>query len=55
MTREEFEKYYKNELKSFESNLVNEKARIKTVLHDKFRKFGYDEAITIRDQEKKKV
>ena len=54
MTRDEFNKYYKKELSTFESNLTDEKSRIKSLLHDKFRDQGYSEVIEHREAELKK-
>jgi hypothetical protein len=54
MTRDEFNNYYKKEIQSFTTNLTDEKTRVKTLLHDKFRDQGYSEVIEHREAELKK-
>lgn len=54
VTREEFNNFYKKEISTFQSNLISEKERIKSVLHAKFREEGYDEAVRHREMDLKK-
>lgn len=54
VTREEFNNFYKKEISTFQSNLISEKERIKSVLHAKFREGGYDEAVNHRERDLKK-